>query len=150
MQLETGVWLVLMVLFLLVELAGVGLVSLWFAAGALVAMLLSICGVGVAVQVVAFVVVSAVLLAVLRPLARRYFTPKITPTNVDSVVGSVGILSEAVDNVTAQGRVKLGGMSWTARSTDGAPIPAGTRVRVDRVEGVKVLVSPEKEEATVH
>ena len=149
MNLSVIVWLGMLVLFLAVEVSTVGLVSVWFAVGALAAVLANLLGAGLWVQVILFLAVSGILLGLLRPLARRYFTPGITPTNVDSVVGTVGIVTEAVDNVAAQGQVKLGGMTWTARSTDHSPIPAGTKVRVDRIEGVKALVSPVKEEAVL-
>jgi membrane protein implicated in regulation of membrane protease activity len=82
------------------------------------------------------------LLACLRPLARKHLTPRITRTNVDSVVGAQGFVTADIDNVAAAGQVKLGAMYWSARSTSGAPIPEGTLVRVDRIEGVKVYVSP--------
>ena len=136
------VWLILMVIFLLAEAATVSLVSLWFAAGALAAMLLSLLHGGLGLQIAGFVMVSGVLLALLRPLVRRFVTPKLTSTNVDAVIGSTGIVTAAIDNVSASGQVKLGAMVWTARSTSGEPIPQGTRVRVDRVEGVKAFVSP--------
>ena len=86
--------------------------------------------------------VSGALLLMLRPIVRRYLVPKITPTNVDSLVGSTGLVTEAIDNVTASGQVKLGAMEWTARSTTGENIPQGTLIRVDRIEGVKVYVTP--------
>ena len=86
--------------------------------------------------------VSGLLLALLRPMMRKYV--KTTKTNVDSVLGMEGLVTESIDNVAYQGQVKLGAMTWTARSTSGASIRAGTRVRVDRVEGVKVFVSPVK------
>ena len=75
-------------------------------------------------------------------MMRKYV--KSTKTNVDSVPGTEGLVTEDIDNVAYQGQVKLGAMTWTARSTSGASIRAGTRVRVDRVEGVKVFVSPVK------
>ena len=73
---------------------------------------------------------------------RRYFTPKITATNVDSLIGSQGYVTVAIDNLTATGKVKIGPNIWTARSTSGDQIPAGTLIRADRIEGVKVFVSP--------
>ena len=85
---------------------------------------------------------SAALLLALRPLVKKYLTPKLTATNVDSVVGSTGLVTAAIDNVSATGQVKLGAMEWTARSTSGQPIPVGTLVKVDRIEGVKAFVSP--------
>ena len=136
------IWLALLVVFLIAEASTVTMVSLWFAAGALGAMLIAMLQGTVWLQITVFVLVSLILLALLRPLARKHFTPKLTATNVDSVIGSQGLVTVAIDNVNAAGQVKLGGMEWTARSSSGEPIAAGTRIRVDRIEGVKVFVSP--------
>ncbi len=142
MKFAAFVWLGLMILFLIAEGATVSLVSLWFAAGAVVAMFAALLGAGIWLQTGLFLVVSGALLLMLRPVVRRYLVPKITPTNVDSLVGSTGLVTEAIDNVTASGQVKLGAMEWTARSTTGENIPQGTLIRVDRIEGVKVYVTP--------
>ena len=142
MKLAAFVWLGLMILFLIAEGATVSLVSLWFAAGAVVAMFAALLGAGVWLQTGLFLAVSGALLLMLRPIVRRYLVPKITPTNVDSLVGSTGLVTETIDNVTASGQVKLGAMEWTARSTTGENIPQGTLIRVDRIEGVKVYVTP--------
>lgn len=136
------IWLVLMVLFCVVEASTVSMVSLWFAAGSLTALIASLLNGPVWLQTVLFFVVSGILLAALRPLVRRFVTPKLTLTNVDSVIGSTGLVTVAVDNIAAEGQVKLGTMVWTARSTSGDPISVGTLVRVDRIEGVKVFVTP--------
>lgn len=143
------VWLVLMVLFLWIETTTVTMVSLWFGAGALAALIAALCGAELWLQIVLFFGVSIVLLASLRPLARKYFTPKITRTNVDGVIGATGLVTAPIDNISATGQVKLGAMEWTARSTSGQPIEAGTLVKVDKIEGVKAFVSPvtEKVEA---
>ena len=135
-------WLVLMVVFLAAEAATVSMVSLWFVAGSLAALLVALLGGGVWLQTLLFLAVSAGLLAGLRPLVRRYVSPKVTATNVDSLVGSTGLVTAAIDNVSAAGQVKLGAMVWTARSTSGEPIPEGTLITVDRIEGVKAFVSP--------
>lgn len=142
-------WLVLMVIFLVAEASTVTLVSLWFAAGALAAMLVCLLGGAVWLQITAFLAVSVVTLLALRPLVRKYVTPKLTATNIDSVIGSTGLVTVAIDNVSAAGQVKLGAMVWTARSTSGAMIPEGTKVRVDKIEGVKVFVSPAEVPANV-
>lgn len=143
-------WLALLVVFLVAEAAcPVHLVSIWFAVGALVAMIIGLLGGPVWLQTVLFVLVSGVLLALLWPLVRKYMTPNLTATNVDSVIGSTGLVTAAIDNVEAVGQVKLGAMVWTARSTSGDPIPEGTYIRVDRIEGVKVFVSPAKVNANV-
>lgn len=136
------IWLLLVVVFLIAEAATVTVISLWFAAGALAAMATALLGGGIWLQAGVFLVVSAIALTALRPLVRKYLTPKLTATNIDSVIGSVGIVTTAIDNVAAAGQVKLNGMEWTARSSSGDSIPAGTQVTVERIEGVKVFVSP--------
>lgn len=136
------IWLLLVVVFLIAEAATVTVISLWFAAGALAAMATALLGGGVWLQAGVFLVVSAIALTALRPLVRKYLTPKLTATNIDSVIGSVGIVTTAIDNVAAAGQVKLNGMEWTARSSSGDSIPAGTQVTVERIEGVKVFVAP--------
>ena len=138
---ETIIWLVLMVVFLIVEASTVVMVSLWFAAGSLIALVAALLGAPIWLQVALFLVVSAVLLASLRPMVRKHFTPKLSRTNVDAIVGSQGYVTSDIDNVAATGTVKLGSMEWTARSTAGAPIPAGTLVTVDKIEGVKAFVT---------
>ena len=142
-------WLVMIVVFLLAEGATVALVSTWFAIGSLAAMLVALTGAGVGFQVTVFVIVSAICLTALRPLVRKHIKPKLTKTNVDAVTGTTGLVTVAIDNVTAQGQVKLGAMEWTARSASGEPIAAGTLVRVVRIEGVKAFVEPAEVKTTV-
>lgn len=143
------VWLVLMIVFLVAESQSVTMVSLWFAAGALGALIAELCGAELWLQIVIFFVVSIILLASLRPIVRKYFTPKITKTNVDSIVGQTGLVTADINNISAQGQVKLGAMEWTARSTSGENIPQGTLVKVDKIEGVKAFVTPVAEKAEV-
>lgn len=138
------IWLLLVVVFLVAEAATVTVISLWFAAGALAAMTIALLGGGIWLQAGVFLVVSAIALTALRPLVRKYLTPKLTATNIDSVIGSVGIVTTDIDNVAAAGQIKLNGMEWSARSSSGDAIPAGTQVTVERIEGVKVFVSPVK------
>ena len=142
-------WLAMVILFLVMEGSTVALVSIWFAAGSLTAMITALLGGPLWLQVILFLGISAGLLALLRPLVRKYIRPKITATNVDSLIGSRGYVTETVDNLAASGQVKLGAMPWTARSTDGSPIEAGTLVQVDRIEGVKAYVTPVSETANV-
>lgn len=139
------IWAALILVFLIVEAAcPVHLVSIWFAVGALVAAITAWLGGAVWLQATLFVIVSGALLAALWPLVRKYLNPHHTATNVDSVIGSAGLVTVAIDNVAAAGQVKLGGMEWSARSSSGDPIPEGTMVKVDRIEGVKVYVTPVK------
>ena len=142
-------WFVLTVILLIAEAATVTVISLWFAAGALAAMVTALLGGAVWIQTLVFVLVSAAALTALRPLVRKHLTPKLTATNIDSVIGSVGIVTGTIDNLTATGQVKLNGMEWSARSTSGQPLEVGTKVRVDKIEGVKVFVSPAEVPARV-
>ena len=141
------IWLVLMVVFLIVEASTVTMVSLWFAAGSLAALAASFLGAPVWLQVALFLAVSAALLASLRKAAAKHFTPKLTKTNVDAIVGSQGYVSADIDNISATGTVKLGAMEWTARSATGEIIPKGTLVKVEKIEGVKAFVAPVSEKA---
>ena len=144
------IWLALMVSFLVVEaVCAIHLVSIWFAAGALVAAVAAMLDASVWLQVLLFLVVSCAILALMWPLVKKFLNPGLQKTNLDSIIGTEGLVIAEIDNLEAHGQVKLGGMEWTARSTTGAPIPAGTRIRVDRIEGVKVFVTPVKVKAEV-
>ena len=140
--LASVIWLVLLILFAVVEALTVGLVSVRFAAGALVALLSTYFTGNVWVQIVLFLLVSIATMAVLRPLARKYVLPTVVPTNADRVIGQEAVVTEGIDNLTGKGAVVVFGVAWTARSEDGSPIPEGTRVTVKRIEGVKLFVSP--------
>ena len=141
MNWEAIFWLAAMVIFILAEAATVTLVSIWFAAGALAAVVVALTGGGLGFQVTVFLLVAALMLISLRGVVRKYIRPKMVRTNVDAVIGTTGIVTTPINNVAALGQVKLSGMEWSARSTDGTHIPENTLVKVDRVEGVKVFVS---------
>lgn len=144
------IWFCLVVGFLVVEAAcPFHLVSIWFAAGSLVAMFAAMLSAPVWLQILLFLAVSAALLAAMWPIVRKFLKPKLQKTNVDAIIGSQGRVTAAIDNVAAEGQVKLGAMFWTARSTSGEQIPEGTLVTVDRIEGVKVFVSPAEIPANV-
>lgn len=144
------IWLGLMLVFLIVEaLCPFHLVSIWFAVGALLALFIALLGGAIWLQVSVFLVASCALLASLWPLVRKVLNPHHTATNIDSVIGSQGLVTQEIDNLSAQGQVKLGAMYWTARSSSGGPIAAGEKIRVDAIEGVKVFVSPVHETANV-
>ena len=148
MNWEAIFWLAAMVVFILAEAATVTLVSVWFAAGALAAIVVALLGGGVGLQVTVFLVVAILLLASMRGLVRKHFTPRLHKTNIDSIVGSVGVVTTPVNNIAALGRVTISGMEWSARSTTGTPLPEGAKVVVDRIEGVKVFVSLAAEAVT--
>jgi len=135
-------WFALLIVFIAVEAATVSMVSAWFAIGSLGALITELLGGAIWLQVVVFVVVSAISLALLQPLAKKHLNPRITRTNVDALTGKTCLCVTAIDNLTGTGQVKIGDVEWSARSTTGEPIDAGTQVKIDRVEGVKVYVTP--------
>ena len=141
MNWEAIFWLAAMVIFIIAEATTVTLVSIWFAVGALGAILIALLGGGLTLQVTVFLALAIVLLIFLRGAVRKHFAPRITRTNVDSVIGATGIVVTPVNNIAALGQVQINGVEWSARSTDGSYIGAGTLVKVDKIEGVKVFVS---------
>lgn len=149
MNWEAIFWLAAMVIFIVAEVMTVSLVSIWFVAGALGAIVVALLGGGLMLQITVFLTVAILLLISLRGIVRKHFTPGIVKTNLDSIIGATGIVVTPINNIAALGQVQLGGMEWSARSTNGGHIPAGTVVRVDRIEGVKVFVSVAEEFSAV-
>ncbi len=135
----TVVWIVAIVVFATVEGMTEGLVSVWFAIGALAGLLASVMRYGALTQLAAFVAVSAIALAATRPLVRLYAAQGYVRTNADRVIGQIGRVTETVDG--ERGAVYADGKTWTARSSDGTALPIETSVRVDRIEGVKLYVT---------
>ena len=134
------VWLVLLLLFAGGEAVSVGLTSIWFAAGALAALIAALLGGPLWVQLTLFLAVSILCMAAVRPLAKKHLNSKVEHTNADRVIGAEAQVTEDIDNIHGKGAVIIRGMTWSARSQDGAPIPTGTLVKVLRIEGVKVFV----------
>lgn len=134
------VWLVLMVLLFIIEAATAGLTVIWFALGALAALIAALFGAQIWLQVLWFLVVSIATLWFTRPLALKYLNGRSVATNADRVVGMEGVVCEDIDNLAGTGAVKLDGKEWTARSDSGANIPSGSVVKVHRIEGVKLIV----------
>lgn len=138
----TTFWLVLMVAMIVIEAAAPGLVSIWFALGALVSLIAVLLHAPVWLQFALFGVVSAVTLVVTRPLVKKYVNSKAQPTNADMIIGKECIVTEDIDNIAGTGSVTVGGKVWTARSVaDEMKIPAGSKATVERIEGVKAIVS---------
>lgn len=135
-------WLGVTALAALVEAAVPALVSIWFVPGGLAAFLASLLGGPVWLQIALFIAGVVAAMVLTRPLARRLQKDGPASTNADRVLGSVAVVTEEIRNVPGAGRVKALGNSWAARSLepDGV-IPVGERVVVQRIEGVKLLVS---------
>lgn len=137
------IWLTILGVLTVIEGATVALIGIWFIGGAAVALVLALLGLPVWLQWTAFAVVSAGLLICLRPFMRRFIDSKKVSTNVDALVGKRAVVSEAIDNLHAQGAISIGGNVWTARGVKDAPIAADTVVIIRRIEGVKAFVEPE-------
>ena len=140
----TLVWTGAVILFGIAEGLTAGLVSIWFVFGSLAALAAAFLNASLGVQVALFVLVSAVTLALTRPMVRRLMRRRSEPTNLDRVVGETGRVTETIDNAVPSGAVYVGGKTWTARSEGEEIIPAGSQVTVVRIEGVKLLVKNEK------
>ena len=138
-------WLALLILFSIGEAITVGLTSVWFAVGALGALLCALVGGNIWLQIGVFLALSGLALALVRPLAKKFLTPGYSATNADRVIGQEAVVTQTIDNLKGQGQVNIAGQTWTARSQDDAVIPEGTLVRVLRIEGVKVFVIPKEE-----
>ncbi|MBQ6022842.1 MAG: NfeD family protein [Clostridia bacterium] len=135
------VWIALTVVFVIAEAATAQLTTVWFALGSVVALILAACGVeSLTVQIIVFIAVSAITLIATRPLVKKMLKKKVVATNADRNIGETGITLSEINNLEATGEVKVKGVVWTARSENGDVIPKGVKVRVKKIEGVKLIV----------
>ena len=134
-------WLVALVALMVLELSTVSLTCIWFALGALAALIASLCGAPIWLQVVWFLIVSVLALLATRPLVKKYINGKTTPTNADMLIGQTCVVMEPISNLSETGAVKIGGKVWTARSEDGSVFAPGEKVVAVRIEGVKLIVT---------
>lgn len=140
-------WLVIIVLMLITEIATLGLTTIWFAGGALVATILALLDVPVLAQIIVFLIVSGILVYFTRPIAVKKFNGTRVLTNVESVAGKQAIVTETIDNLNGTGKINLDGMEWTARSNDEKTvISEGKLISVISIEGVKAIVEEVKED----
>ena len=138
------VWLIILVLLVIIEIFTLGLTTIWFAGGALVAIVVAAAGGPVWLQVLAALIVSAVLLFFTRPVAMKYFNRDREKTNAESLVGRQAIVLSEINNLQGMGQVTINGMEWTARTiTDGQTIKPGEVVVIRGINGVKLLVERE-------
>ena len=136
------IWIILAAVFLVVELITVGMVSLWFMIGALVALLLAAVGASVWLQILLFLLVSVACFALLYPHLKRFVGRNRQPTNADMVLGKTCIVTQRIDNIADTGAVSVGGKTWSARTADGSIAEKGSLVRAEDIRGVKLIVSP--------
>lgn len=140
-------WLVVFVVLVGIELATLALTTIWFAGGAFAAFLVSLIGVEIEIQLAAFLIVSFVLLFLTRPLAVRYINKNTVKTNVEGLIGKTARVTQTIRNELEEGLAVLDGQEWTARSLEpDKEIPEGTMVRVEKIQGVKLIVTCAKQQ----
>lgn len=141
----TMVWLIILVLLVVIELLTMGLTTVWFAGGALVATLASMLGLPLVIQIFLFLVVSGLLLFFTRPIAVKYFNKDRVRTNAESLVGRQAIVISEIDNLQGIGQVNVGGMEWSARTRDeNITLPVGAVVVILAIDGVKLIVEEKR------
>ena len=134
-------WLILMVICIVFEIATVGLVSIWFAGGALIACFLAMANIHVVIQVIVFLVVSLLLLIVTKPMAKEWINKDRVRTNYEGVIGKVVRVTERVDNINETGTALINGQEWTARSkNDNIILEQGEVAQVVNISGVKLIL----------
>lgn len=142
----TVFWLAALIVFIVVEIATMGLTTIWFAAGALAAVLASALGVPLGIQITLFLAVSLVLLFFTRPLAVKYFNKGRIKTNAESLVGRQAIVTGEIDNRKGVGQVTVNGQEWSARTAEeGVQVPVGSLVDILAINGVKLIVNYNKD-----
>lgn len=141
-------WLGLLIVLVIIEVATLGLTTIWFAGGALISTIAAAVGLPLFVQITLFLVVSVVLLVFTRPVAMRFFNTERTSTNVDSLIGKQAIVTGEINNLKGMGQVTVNGLEWTARSADESKvIPEGTVTIIRAVSGVKLMVEEYHQES---
>jgi membrane protein implicated in regulation of membrane protease activity len=136
----TFFWLILTIVLACIEAATLGLVTIWFAVGALFGFFGALAGFSLLWQVILFIASATVFLIYTRPIAIRYLNSRINPTNVDRLVGETGVVIDTIDNVNGKGQVRVAGQIWSARSADGSKIDLEAKVEVREISGVKLIV----------
>ncbi len=138
------VWLVAAIIFLIIEALSVQLISIWLAGGAIVAMVLALLNVNFWIQVLVFAIVSLLLIILTRPLVKRILSKNVEATNADRSIGKEAAVTSEINNVLGKGQVNLAGQIWSARSSDDSVINEGETVIVEKIDGVKLIVSRKK------
>ncbi len=145
------IWLVILIVAIGIEIGTLGLTTIWFAGGALIAMIAAAFNLPLAVQILLFLVVSLVLLVFTRPVAVKYFNKDRIRTNVESMVGRQAIVVSEIDNIQGIGQVTVGGQEWSARSSDdNVRLDVGAVVEVVAVSGVKLIVKEDPQMKKIH
>ena len=138
---QSGIWLVVLIAMLLVEASTVSLTCIWFAAGALAALIASMLGAPIWLQTVLFLAAALTLILLIRPISVRYFGKKAVRTNVESLIGKDAVVTEDIDNVAGKGEAVVNGMVWSARMKEkDGKCSKGSICNIDSIEGVKLIL----------
>ena len=135
------IWLIIALIAGIAEAATVSLISVWFALGAVAAAIAAAFGLGAIAQVIIFLTVSLILMALTAPLCRKFRMGEKTPTNADRLIGRTGIITEDVDHLQGKGEVKVGGQVWSVQVRGGGRAKVGDNVIVEDIEGAHLVVS---------
>ncbi len=138
---QSGFWLIVLIAMLIVEGTTVSLTSIWFAAGALIALVAALIGAPFWLQIILFLVTALVLLLLIRPLSVKIFSKKAEKTNFESLIGKDAVVTEDIDNIAGKGAAAVDGVVWTARmkERDGKCVK-GCICNIDSIEGVKLIL----------
>lgn len=138
-------WLIVLAILIFIEIITLGLTTIWFAGGALIAFILSLFYDNLIVEIIVFIVVSILLLYFTRPIVLKYFNPKRVKTNYEGVIGKEAVVIITIDNFKAIGQVSVEGQEWSAKSLEGDVIEEGSKVKIQGITGVRLIVSKYKE-----
>ena len=136
------IWGSLFVLTVIAEIASQQLISIWFAAGSLVALLAALCGAPIWLQALLFIAASALLLILTRPLVRKFTNFSSRDTNLRLDLGKFGTVVQTIDAEKGTGRVRVDDIDWIAVSQPDLMIPKGATVQVQAIDGTKLFVTP--------
>ncbi len=138
-------WLLILAVLILIEIIALNLTTIWFAAGALLAFVVSLFYDNLVVELILFLAASFILLYYMRPFVLHYFNPQQAKRNYEGVIGKDGLVNITIDNISKTGKVTVDGQEWSARSFEGNIIEEGSRVRIHGISGVKLVVSKLRE-----
>lgn len=139
-------WLLILAVLILIEIIALNLTTIWFAAGALLAFVVSLFYDNLVLELILFLAASLALLYFTRPLILHYFNPRKAKTNYEGVIGKNGLVNTTIDNISKTGKVTVDGQEWSARSFEGSIIEEGSRVKIHTISGVKLIVSKSGDE----
>lgn len=140
------IWIFIIIVMLIIEITTLGLTSIWFSGGALLALIASALHAPLWVQILIFVIGSVLLLVITRPIALKYFNKSRIKTNAEGLIGSQGVVISSIDNLNGEGQVKVNGMEWSAKSADSSKkYETGDIVNIVDIVGVKLIVDKKED-----